>query len=267
MSPSRRASPSTVDPSGWSTDGQDGRLVRDPTVSRRLSTRCGRRGLPDGCGEAQAVPPHRSSRSASFAKDASTYAHGNASTTCRWMAIAEGASIADPRIRILENQGHVHRRRGRVHEMRAMRRPMSDQRHHALVSSRDRLPLHARRDSPLAPWETEHRAAGFQERLRLRRALRQLGEGRHVANGNGEGRRQDGAWRQRARRDRSTRSAPSQVWSSRSSGPDLHSATATPTAPRNRSYVIMNNVLYHLHPVKVKRHSVCAFPTPCAWEG
>ena len=25
-------------------------------------------------------------------------------------------------------------------------------------------------------------------------------------------------------------------------------------SPRNRSYVIMNNVLYHLHPVKVKRH-------------
>ena len=27
-------------------------------------------------------------------------------------------------------------------------------------------------------------------------------------------------------------------------------------SPRNRSYVIMNNVLYHLHPVKVKRHAV-----------
>ena len=27
-------------------------------------------------------------------------------------------------------------------------------------------------------------------------------------------------------------------------------------SPRNRSYVIMNNVLYHLHPVKVKRHTV-----------
>ena len=25
-------------------------------------------------------------------------------------------------------------------------------------------------------------------------------------------------------------------------------------SPRNRSYVIMNSVLYHLHPVKVKRH-------------
>src|SRR5213593_262062 len=29
-------------------------------------------------------------------------------------------------------------------------------------------------------------------------------------------------------------------------------------SPRNRSYVIMNSVLYHLHPVKVKRHAVKA---------
>ena len=28
-------------------------------------------------------------------------------------------------------------------------------------------------------------------------------------------------------------------------------------SPRNRSYVIMNNVLYHLHPVKIKRHGCC----------
>jgi quinol-cytochrome oxidoreductase complex cytochrome b subunit len=34
-------------------------------------------------------------------------------------------------------------------------------------------------------------------------------------------------------------------------------------SPRNRSYVIMNNVLYHLHPVKVKRHSVRLSYTLC----
>ena len=34
-------------------------------------------------------------------------------------------------------------------------------------------------------------------------------------------------------------------------------------SPRNRSYVIMNNVLYHLHPVKVKRTG-SASPTRCA---
>ena len=33
--------------------------------------------------------------------------------------------------------------------------------------------------------------------------------------------------------------------------------------PRNRSYVIMNNVLYHLHPVKVKRHAVRLSYTLC----
>ena len=33
--------------------------------------------------------------------------------------------------------------------------------------------------------------------------------------------------------------------------------------PRNRSYVVMNNVLYHLHPVKVKRHAVKVSYTLC----
>jgi len=33
--------------------------------------------------------------------------------------------------------------------------------------------------------------------------------------------------------------------------------------PRNRSYVVMNNVLYHLHPVKVKRHGVKLSYTLC----
>ena len=33
--------------------------------------------------------------------------------------------------------------------------------------------------------------------------------------------------------------------------------------PRNRSYVVMNNVLYHLHPVKVKRHGVRLSYTLC----
>jgi len=34
-------------------------------------------------------------------------------------------------------------------------------------------------------------------------------------------------------------------------------------SPRGRSYVIMNNVLYHLHPVKVKRHGVRLSYTLC----
>ena len=34
-------------------------------------------------------------------------------------------------------------------------------------------------------------------------------------------------------------------------------------SPRNRSYVVMNNVMYHLHPVKVKRHGVKLSYTLC----
>ena len=34
-------------------------------------------------------------------------------------------------------------------------------------------------------------------------------------------------------------------------------------SPRNRSYVVMINVLYHLHPVKVKRHGVRLSYTLC----
>src|SRR5438094_4805384 len=34
-------------------------------------------------------------------------------------------------------------------------------------------------------------------------------------------------------------------------------------SPRNRSYVIMNSLVYHLHPVKVKRHAVRVSYTLC----
>src|ERR687885_229098 len=34
-------------------------------------------------------------------------------------------------------------------------------------------------------------------------------------------------------------------------------------SPRNRSYVIMNSLIYHLHPVKVKRHAVKVSYTLC----
>ena len=34
-------------------------------------------------------------------------------------------------------------------------------------------------------------------------------------------------------------------------------------SPRNRAYVVMNNVLYHLHPVKVKRHGIRLSYTLC----
>jgi len=54
----------------------------------------------------------------------------------------------------------------------------------------------------------------------------------------------------------------SQVWGSifRPGSPFRHGYS---DSPRNRSYVIMNNVLYHLHPVKVKRHGVRLSYTLC----
>jgi quinol-cytochrome oxidoreductase complex cytochrome b subunit len=54
----------------------------------------------------------------------------------------------------------------------------------------------------------------------------------------------------------------SQVWSSifRPGSPFRDGYS---DSPRNRSYVIMNNVLYHLHPVKVKRHGVRLSYTLC----
>jgi quinol-cytochrome oxidoreductase complex cytochrome b subunit len=54
----------------------------------------------------------------------------------------------------------------------------------------------------------------------------------------------------------------SQAWSSifRPGSPMRQGHADT---PRNRSYVVMNSVLYHLHPVKVKRHGVRLSYTLC----
>ena len=54
----------------------------------------------------------------------------------------------------------------------------------------------------------------------------------------------------------------SQVWTSifRPGSPFRGGYSDT---PRNRSYVVMNNVMYHLHPVKVKRHGVRLSYTLC----
>ena len=51
----------------------------------------------------------------------------------------------------------------------------------------------------------------------------------------------------------------SQVWSSIFRPGSIFRKGYT-DSPRNRSYVIMNSVLYHLHPVKVKRQRQVATP-------
>ena len=79
-------------------------------------------------------------------------------------------------------------------------------------------------------------------------------------NGNGNGHRPKIA---RARSPRSaTRRAGSQAWTSIFRPGSIFRKGYT-DSPRNRSYVIMNNVLYHLHPVKVKRHAVKVCYTLC----
>ena len=61
---------------------------------------------------------------------------------------------------------------------------------------------------------------------------------------------------------RSTRVQGSQAWSSIFRPGSIFRKGYT-DSPRNRSYVIMNSVLYHLHPVKVKRHAVKVSYTLC----
>jgi quinol-cytochrome oxidoreductase complex cytochrome b subunit len=81
-----------------------------------------------------------------------------------------------------------------------------------------------------------------------------------MANGNGNG---NGGLRLRERvGEAGDKMRTSSLWESvfRPGSPFKGGYTDT---PRNRSYVIMNNVLYHLHPVKVKRHGVRLSYTLC----
>ena len=66
----------------------------------------------------------------------------------------------------------------------------------------------------------------------------------------------------RAHARRSTASQGSQAWSTIFRPGSIFRKGYT-DSPRNRSYVIMNSVLYHLHPVKVKRHAVKVSYTLC----
>ncbi len=77
-------------------------------------------------------------------------------------------------------------------------------------------------------------------------------------NGNGHGRVNIGA--RAAKLGDSIQN--SQAWNSIFRPGSIYRKGYT-DSPRNRSYVIMNNVLYHLHPVKVKRHTVKVSYTLC----
>ena len=79
-----------------------------------------------------------------------------------------------------------------------------------------------------------------------------------MTNGNGSGRV---GLRERLG-EAGSKVRKSQIWSSifRPGSPFRDGYS---DSPRNRSYVVMNNVLYHLHPVKVKRHGVRLSYTLC----
>ena len=86
-----------------------------------------------------------------------------------------------------------------------------------------------------------------------------------VANGNGSngnGRRHRREAARARRRSSATSVGNSQVMTSIFRPGSIFRKGYT-DSPRNRSYVIMNNVLYHLHPVKVKRHAVKVSYTLC----
>src|SRR5258707_4394270 len=130
--------------------------------------------------------------------------------------------------------------------MRALRRSLPDRRHHPREGD-ERL---GRRRS-----KRPHQPA----RLRLRRAI--LGD--FVANGNGSnGSGGVGAKLGARASEVGDKLQGSQAWNSIFRPGSIYRKGYT-DSPRNRSYVIMNNVLYHLHPVKVKRHAVKVSYTLC----
>ena len=83
-----------------------------------------------------------------------------------------------------------------------------------------------------------------------------------MANGNGNGREGGGLKLAERLSGAGEKIRSSQFWASvfRPGSPFRQGYA---DSPRNRSYVIMNNVLYHLHPVKVKRHAVRLSYTLC----
>ncbi|MCJ7439894.1 MAG: hypothetical protein MUP97_19315, partial [Acidimicrobiia bacterium] len=86
-----------------------------------------------------------------------------------------------------------------------------------------------------------------------------------MANGDGSGNGKGGGARAKVstaldKTDEKVRG--SQAWNSIFRPGSVYRRGYT-DSPRNRSYVIMNNVLYHLHPVKVKRHAVKVSYTLC----
>jgi hypothetical protein len=131
-----------------------------------------------------------------------------------------------------------------LHAVRALRRPLPDR-----VIVLGKLTRHAEGDPTTA------RTA----RLRLRRLL--AGRGRSSWQRQRK-QRSAAAAEGRQRAGKATRRSGVAGWHGHLPTRSVFRRGYT-DSPRNRSYVIMNNVLYHLHPVKVKRHAVKVSYTLC----
>ena len=83
-----------------------------------------------------------------------------------------------------------------------------------------------------------------------------------MADGDGNGRNGNGRRLTKVLTNADEKLRGSQAWTSIFRPGSVYRRGYT-DSPRNRSYVIMNNVLYHLHPVKVKRHAVKVSYTLC----
>ena len=136
-------------------------------------------------------------------------------------------------------------RRRRLHPLRPVRRPLPDRGHHPRQAGRARRP---RRPPPAHqhPWLRLWDAVGLAKRTREHMA-KTMPNRPSIGDKVGEV---------------TDKVQGSQAWNSIFRPGSIFRKGYT-DSPRNRSYVIMNSVLYHLHPVKVKRHAVKVSYTLC----
>ena len=152
-------------------------------------------------------------------------------------AIAEAVERRAARRRP-ERPHHLHDRRRRVHPVRALRRPLPHRGDHPRqVRRRQR-----RRRPPPA-----HDTHGYGYGMRLGVVAKTMGDRPGIGDRVS---------------DLTDKMQGSQAWNSIFRPGSIFRKGYT-DSPRNRSYVIMNCVLYHLHPVKVKRHAVKVSYTLC----
>jgi ferredoxin len=157
-------------------------------------------------------------------------------------AIAEASTPSSP----ARTRGPraVHHRRRRLHALRALRRPLPDGRdHHGQGPGSRRRPATA---TPAPTTTAMPTACGSEREETSGQDLRRPPEALHQGAADQGGDSVQGS--QAVELD-----LPA----------GLHLPKGYTDSPRNRSYVVMNSVLYHLHPVKVKRHAVKVSYTLC----